>query len=80
MPAPAHVTTTSSRARTLVRILITVFMLILLTIVGLGWVWNTGHQTPPLRTASYIVLAIAASAGMLALAKIWRNPAPRRTP
>ena len=59
------------------RVLITLFVLLLLTIVAMGWVWNTGHQKPPLRTASYVVLGIAASAGILALTRIWRSDARR---
>ena len=74
---PAHTPTTANRTRTLVRVLITLFVLILLTIVGLGWVWTASHQQPPLRTASHVVLGIAAGAGILALATIWRSSAPR---
>jgi tellurite resistance protein TehA-like permease len=50
-----------------------VFILALLTIVTLGWMWTNGHQPPPLRTASHIVLALAALAGIFALAKIWSH-------
>ena len=56
-----------------VRIGITVFILALLTIVTLGWMWTSSHQPPPLRTASHVVLAIAALAGIFALTKIWRR-------
>ena len=56
-----------------VRIGITVFVLLLLTVVTLGWIWTTGHQQPPLRTASHLVLAIAALSGVFALTKIWRS-------
>lgn len=55
-----------------VRIAITVFVLALLAIVTLGWVWTGSHQPPPLRTASHVVLAVAALAGTFALARIWR--------
>jgi tellurite resistance protein TehA-like permease len=58
-----------------IRIGITVFILALLTIVTLGWMWTNGHQPPALRTASHIVLALAALAGIFALTKIWtHNP------
>ena len=56
-----------------VRIGITVFILILLTIVTLGWMWTNGHQPPPLRIASHIVLGLAGLAGIFALTKIWGN-------
>jgi membrane protein YdbS with pleckstrin-like domain len=65
------------RAMNVVRIAITKFVLGLLTIVTLGWIWTGSHQPPPLRTASHIVLAIAALAGIFALAKIWRTESPR---
>ncbi len=54
-----------------VRIAITLFVLILLTVVTLGWIWTSGHQPPRLRTASHIVLFISAFAGIFALGKIW---------
>jgi hypothetical protein len=75
---PAHAST-SNRARTFVRVLITLFVLVLLTIVALGLVWTTTHQAPPLRAASWVVLGIAACAGVLALATIWRSGARRST-
>ena len=59
-----------------VRITITVFVTLLLIIVALGWVWTARHQPPPLRTASHVVLTIAALAGIFAVAKIWRGDAP----
>jgi membrane protein YdbS with pleckstrin-like domain len=61
------------RVMTRVRITITMFIAILLTVVSLGWVWTNSHQPPPLRTASHIVLAIAAAAGVFALTRIWRR-------
>jgi membrane protein YdbS with pleckstrin-like domain len=66
------------RAMNRVRIVITMFVLALLTIVILGWVWTTGHQPPPARTASHAVLAVAACAGVFALVKIWRPDPSRR--
>jgi hypothetical protein len=65
------------RTRNVVRLIITVFVLILLTVVTLGWMWTASHQPPPLRTASHVVLGIAAAAGVFALARIWRGDAPR---
>ncbi len=56
---------------TAVRAAITCFILILLVIVVLGWSWTAAHQPPPLMTASHIVLASAAGAGVFALVKIW---------
>ena len=56
-----------------VRLGITGFVLILLSVVTLGWIWTGSHQPPPLRTASHVVLGIAAAAGIFALARIWRR-------
>jgi hypothetical protein len=56
---------------TAVRIGITGFVLVLLATVSLGWIWTTAHQPPPLRTASHVVLALSASAGVFAIYKIW---------
>ena len=60
--------------------LFTGFVALLLIIVALGWAWTTRHQPAPLRTASHVVLTIAALAGVLALAKIWRRDAPAGRP
>ena len=52
---------------------ITAFVTLLLIIVALGWVWTARHQPPALRTASHVVLTIAALAGVFAVARIWRG-------
>ena len=56
-----------------VRIAITLFVLVLLVIVTLGWRWTASHQPPPQRTASHVVLAISAFGGLFALGRIWRR-------
>lgn len=61
-----------TRVMRLVRAAITFFVLLLLTLVALGWIWTGSHQPPPLRNASHVVLAMAALAGVFALARIWR--------
>lgn len=60
-----------------VRILITFFILVLLTIVTLGWMWTTSHQAADQQTASHIVLTVAALAGVFAIARIWRPDRPQ---
>ena len=65
-----------ARAINVVRILITFFILVLLTIVSLGWMWTTSHQTTGQQTASHIVLTVAALAGVFAIARIWRPDRP----
>ena len=61
-----------TRAMQLVRVVITFFVVLLLTIVTMAWIWTATHQPPPLRTASHVVLAMSAVAGIFALARIWR--------
>lgn len=56
----------------IVRILITMFILLLLTVVALGWMWTTTHQPPGQSSASHIVLSVAALAGVFAITRIWR--------
>ena len=65
-------TSRRTRVMRLVRGAITFFVVLLLTVVTMGWIWTANHQPPPLRTASHVVLAIAAFAGVFALARIWR--------
>jgi tellurite resistance protein TehA-like permease len=65
------------RVLTGARIAITAFVAIVLLVVVLGWFWTASHQPPPLRTASHVVLAIAALAAVFAVARIWRADAPR---
>ena len=65
-------TSRRTRVMRLVRVVITFFILILLSVVTLGWLWTGSHQAPPQRTASRAVLAIAAGAGIFAVARIWR--------
>jgi hypothetical protein len=69
-----------TRIRNGVRIAISTFVIVLLTIVALGWRWTNSHQPPPLKLASHVVLAIAALAGVFALTKIWRNDPPGTGP
>jgi membrane protein YdbS with pleckstrin-like domain len=67
------VTSRRTRVMRLVRVAITFFVVVLLTVVTMGWIWTGSHQPPPLRTASHVVLAIAGFAGVFALARIWRQ-------
>lgn len=53
------------------RIAITTFIVVLLTVVALGWNWTAANQPPTARAASHLVLAVAAAAGLFAIVKIW---------
>jgi membrane protein YdbS with pleckstrin-like domain len=61
-----------------VRLVITAFILILLTVVTLGVLWNSSHQPPAMRTPGLAVLGLAGLAGVFALARLWRHEAPPR--
>lgn len=54
------------------RIAISAFILVLLTIVTLGFIWTGSHQAPELRVASHIVLGVSGFAGLFALVRLWR--------
>jgi membrane protein YdbS with pleckstrin-like domain len=76
----SHAQTRTDPARTArvqlgVRLAITAFVFALLTVVTLGLRWTSSHQPLAARTASHVVLAVAAVSGIFALAKIWRGPA-----
>jgi membrane protein YdbS with pleckstrin-like domain len=66
-------TSRRTRIMRLVRVAITIFVVLLLTVVTMGWIWTGSHQPPPLRTASQVVLAVSVFAGIFALARIWRQ-------
>jgi hypothetical protein len=59
-------------AMTGIRLAITVFILILLSLVALGWSWTSAHQTPSQAMASHVVLGLAGLSGVIALVTIWR--------
>ena len=65
----------------MVRLAITLFMLVLLVIVAMGFAWTASHQPPAARMASHIVLGAAGLFGVFALVKIWRpsGSTPRRS-
>ena len=65
-------TSRRTRVMRLVRVAITCFVVLLLGVVTMGWIWTGSHQPPAQRMASHVVLAIAAVAGIFALARIWR--------
>jgi membrane protein YdbS with pleckstrin-like domain len=71
--AQALVVSRRQRIQNAARIAITAFVLVLLIIVSLGWTWTTRHQPPALRTASHVVLGLAALAGIFAVTRIWRR-------
>jgi hypothetical protein len=61
-----------------IRIAISTFMLILITLAGLGWRWTSAHQPPGQARASHIVLGLIAVAGVIALVTVWRPDRSKR--
>jgi hypothetical protein len=55
-----------------VRIAISVFLVILISLVIRGWIWTAAHQPAGQAAASHVVLGIAGLAGVVALVLIWR--------
>jgi hypothetical protein len=60
-----------------VRIAISIFVLVLLTVIAVGLNWTAAHQPPAQAAASAVVLGIAGLSGLVALFMIWRRDPPR---
>lgn len=56
-----------------IRAAISVFIVVLLVVVRLGWTWTASHQTPSQAAASHVVLLLSAGAGLAGLAALWRK-------
>ena len=59
-----------------VRIAITAFIAVLITIASTGWVWVGSHQTATQATASRVVLTICIAAGVTGVVMLWRPRPP----
>lgn len=59
-----------------IRIVISLFILLLIVVAAMGWHWTAGHQPPAQAVASHVVLGLAMAAGVGGVALIWR---PRRS-
>ncbi len=55
-----------------VRVAISLFVVILITISVTGWIWTGSHQAPAQSVASRLVLSLGILAGGVGLAAIWR--------
>ena len=58
-------------AATVVRVVITGFILVLITIASTGWLWVGGHQPPAQALASRIVLTLCVVAGLIGVKAVW---------
>ena len=58
-------------ASTVVRAVITGFILVLITIASTGWLWVGSHQPPAQALASRIVLTLCVAAGLIGVKAVW---------
>jgi hypothetical protein len=62
-------------ARAVVRLVISLFVLLVIGVSSVGWVWTGAHQTAPQATASRVVLTLGILAGIVGLGALWRHNA-----
>ena len=58
---------------TVVRVLISLFVLLLIVVSAAGWIWAAGHQPPGQAAASHFVLGLGMLAGVVCLVTVWRS-------
>jgi len=58
-------------AATVVRVVITGFIPVLITIATTGWVWVGSHQAPAQALASRVVLTLCVAAGLVGVKAVW---------
>jgi hypothetical protein len=61
--------------RNAVRILISLFILVLIVVAFAGWIWTSHHQPAAQSQPSHLVLGMSVLAGLGGLAAIWRSRA-----
>ena len=60
-------------ALTVVRFVITGFILVLITVASTGWVWVGSHQSPAQALASRVVLTLCVVAGLIGVRVVWSH-------
>jgi hypothetical protein len=60
-----------------VRILISLFLLVLIAVASTGWIWTGRHQPAAQSAASRVVLSLCVLAGIAGLTALWRRRTPR---
>ena len=58
----------------IVRIAISCFILVVMSLAILGWSWTGTHQTAQQSMASRTVLGLTFVAGAIGLTALWRRP------
>ena len=60
-----------------VRILISLFIVVLIAVASTGWIWTGSHQSAAQAAASRVVLSLCILAGVVGLTALWRRRSPR---
>ena len=60
-----------------VRIIISLFILVLISVASTGWIWTGSHQPAAQAAASRVVLSLCILAGVVGLTVLWRTKTPR---
>ena len=58
---------------TAIRLVISLFILVLIGLSAMGWVWTGAHQPPDQALAARTVLVLAALSGIGGLIALWRR-------
>ena len=66
-----EITGTAVTALNVVRVVITGFILVLITIATTGWLWVGSHQSPAQALASRVVLTLCVVAGLIGVKAVW---------
>jgi len=56
-----------------VRVLISLFIAVLITVSAVGWIWTGAHQPAEQAVASRLVLTLGVVAGLAGLLVLWRG-------
>jgi hypothetical protein len=59
-----------------IRLVISIFLVVLIGVATTGWIWTGRHQTAAQSAASRVVLTVCIAAGVLGLAVLWRTRKP----
>jgi predicted negative regulator of RcsB-dependent stress response len=57
---------------TIIRLLISVFLILLIVVATIGWIWVGRHQAAAAAAASRVVLTLCIAAGLAGLGVLWR--------
>ena len=60
-----------------IRILISLFIVVLIAVASTGWIWTGSHQPAAQSAASRVVLSLCILAGIVGLTTLWRRETPR---